>query len=221
MTRVHGRARVKICGLTTAEDRDAAVEAGADALGFVVDVPVDTDRELEPDRAAELIDDAPPFVTTALVTMPEDADRAVELHEATGADVVQLHNDLPPEAVAAVAEETGARVLKAVSADPEQARRYARVADALLVDSRDETGAGGTGHAHDWETTRAIREAVDVPVVVAGGLAPDNVAGAVRTVDPFAVDVSSGVERREGRKDHDAVRAFVDAVAATGRAVSP
>ena len=221
MTRVHGRVRVKICGLTTADDRDAAVEAGADALGFLVDVPVDTDRELDPDRAAELIADAPPFVTTALVTMPEDADRAITLHGATGADVVQLHNDLPPAAVAEVAEGTGASVLKAVSADLEQARRYARVADGLLVDSRDETGAGGTGHAHDWETTRAIRESVDVPVVVAGGLGPENVAEAVRTVDPFAVDVSSGVERREGRKDHDALCAFVDAVAEARRAVSP
>lgn len=213
--------RVKVCGLTDEDDRDAAVAAGADALGFVVDVPVDTDRELEPARAADLIEAVPPFVTSVLVTMPEDAERAIELLEATGADVVQLHNDLEPEAVADVAEETGARVVKAVSADLDDARRYAGVADALLVDSRDETGAGGTGHPHDWETTRAIREAVDVPVVVAGGLTPDNVADAVRTVDPFAVDVSSGVERREGRKDHDALYAFVDAVAEARRAVSP
>ena len=221
MTRVHGRARVKVCGITAEDDRDAAIDAGADALGFVVDVPVDTARELDPARAAELIEGVPPFVSAVLVTMPADADRAIELHGRTGADVVQLHNDLSPEAVAAVAEETGARVLKAVSADREQAHAYAPVADALLVDSRDETGAGGTGHAHDWEATRGIREAVDVPVIVAGGLDPDNVAEAVRTVDPFAVDVSSGVERREGRKDHDAVRAFVHAVADVHRAVSP
>jgi phosphoribosylanthranilate isomerase len=124
-------------------------------------------------------------------------------------------------AVEAVADGTGARVLKAVSANVEQAREYAPVADALLVDSRDATGAGGTGEAHDWATARAIREAVDVPVIVAGGLTPENVAEAVRTVEPYAVDVSSGVERREGRKDHDAVAAFVEAVAATRRAVSP
>ena len=221
MTSPNGSTRVKVCGITAEADRDVAIDAGADALGFVVDVPVDTARELDPARAAELIEAVPPFVTTVLVTMPEDADRAIELHEATGADVVQLHNDLSPEAVTEVADATGARVLKAVSADLEQARAYASVADALLVDSRDETGAGGTGHAHDWEATRAIREAVDVPVIVAGGLDPGNVADAVRTVDPFAVDVSSGVERREGRKDHDAVRAFVDAVAEARRAVSP
>lgn len=211
--------RVKVCGLTSPADRDVAVDAGADALGFVVDVPVETARELDADRAAGLIEGTPPFVSTVLVTMPADADRAIELQAATGADVVQLHNDLPPAAVAEVADRTTARVLKAISADREAAQRYAPVADALLVDSRDDRGAGGTGRAHDWATTRAIARGVDVPVVVAGGLTPDNVAAAVATADPFAVDVSSGVERHEGRKDHEAVRAFVAAV--KRRPVSP
>lgn len=211
--------RVKICGLTAAPDRDAAIAAGADALGFVVDVPKETARELEVDRAAELIAAVPPFVTTVLVTMPPDADRAVELHGTVGSDVVQVHNDLPPEAVAEIARRTGAPVLKAIPADLEQARRYAPVADALLVDARDERGAGGTGETADWEATRAVGRAVDMPVVVAGGLTPQTVAQAVETADPFAVDVSSGVERREGRKDHDAVRAFV--AAAKRQPISP
>lgn len=204
--------RVKVCGLTTPADRDAAVGAGADALGFVVDVRKDTARELAPERAAELVAGAPPFVTPVLVTMPADADRAVALHETVGADAIQIHNDLAPESVAEVADRTGARVLKAVSADPDQARRYARVADALLVDSRDERGAGGTGEAADWEATRGIARSTDVPVVAAGGLTPETVAVAVATVEPFAVDVSTGVERQEGRKDHDAIRRFVAAV---------
>lgn len=211
--------RVKVCGLTAESDRDVAVDAGADALGFLVDVAKDTARELEPEQAAELVAGVPPFATTVLVTMPDDADRAVSLHETVGADVVQLHHDLPPDAVADVAERTGARVLKAVSADAEEARRYAPVADALLVDSRDDQGAGGTGTAPDWAATRAIAREADVPVVVAGGLTPDNVAEVVETVAPYAVDVSSGVERREGRKDHDALRAFV--AAAKRRPVSP
>jgi len=211
--------RVKVCGLTTEADRDAAVAAGADAVGFLVDVPVDTARAITPERAAALVAGVPPFVTTVLVTMPADADRAVALHRTTGADVVQLHNDLPPDAVADVAARTGARVVKAVSADLDAAERYAPVADALLVDSRDATGAGGTGRTHDWATTRAIARAVDVPVVVAGGLTPSTVAEAIEVVEPYAVDVSSGVERREGRKDHAAVRAFV--AAAKRRPVSP
>lgn len=204
--------RVKVCGLTAEPDRDAAVDAGADALGFLVDVPVDTDRELSPDRAAELIAGAPPFVTTVLVTMPDSAARALELLERTGADAVQLHNDLPVEAVGAVAGGTDARVLKAIDADPAAAERYAPVVDALLVDSRTAEGAGGTGRRSDWELAAAIREAADCPVVLAGGLTPGNVADAVAAVEPYAVDVSSGVERAEGRKDHDAVRAFLAAV---------
>jgi len=211
--------RVKVCGITAEADRDAAADAGADALGFVVDVPKETDRALAPGRAAELIADVPPFVTTVLVTMPADAERAVALHDRTGADVVQLHNDLPPETVAQVRESTGARILKAISADGEEAERYAPVADALLVDSRDASGAGGTGEANDWETARTIRERVGVPLILAGGLTPETVGDAVQTVEPYAVDVSSGVERREGRKDHGAVRAFVEA--ATRQAVSP
>lgn len=211
--------RVKVCGITAEADRDAAVEAGADALGFVVDVPKDTARELDPDRAAALVAATPPFVSTVLVTMPANADRAVELYRRVGADAVQLHNDLPADAVAAVRERTGAPVLKAVPADPEPARRYAPVADALLVDSRDERGAGGTGEPADRAATRAVAGAVDVPVVLAGGLTPDTVAEAAAAVEPYAVDVSTGVERREGRKNHDAVRAFV--AAAKRRPVPP
>lgn len=212
--------RVKVCGITAEADRDAAVEAGADALGFVVDVPVDTDRALAPERAAGLMADVPPFVTTVLVTMPADAERAVDLLDATDADAIQLHNDLSVDSVSAVADATSARVVKAVDADRAAAERYAPVADALLVDARTDEGAGGTGRRIDWTVAAAIRDAVDRPVVLAGGLTPDNVAEAVDAVGPYAVDVSTGVERREGRKDHDAVRAFVDA-AVGRRPVSP
>lgn len=211
--------RVKVCGITSEADRAAAAAAGADALGFVVDVTVDTERELSPGRAAALIEDAPPFVTTVLVTMPTDADHALELVSATGADAVQIHSDLPVEDVEAVADETSARIVKAIDADRDAARRYAPAVDALLVDSRADDGAGGTGRRTDWGTASAIREMADRPVVLAGGLDPGNVADAVDAVRPYGVDVSSGVEAREGRKDHEAVRAFVEA--AKRRPITP
>ncbi|MCD2200283.1 phosphoribosylanthranilate isomerase [Halobacterium sp. KA-4] len=201
--------RAKICGLTNERDRRAAVDAGADALGFIVDVPVDTPREVSVERAADLVAAAPPFVTTVLVTMPESPERAVELVDRVNPDAVQLHGDGPVSDVAYVAANTSAAVLKTVdSADPEGAR-YDDVADALLVDSVDEEGAGGTGRTHDWDATREFADSVDSPVVLAGGLTPENVAEAVATVEPFAVDVASGVERTGGEKDHDAVRRFV------------
>ena len=206
-------ARAKLCGVTSASDRDAAVAAGADALGFVVDVPVDTPRELPVDRAADLVAGVPPFVTTVAVTMPETPGAAADLVEDVGADVVQVHG-LDPAAVSDLAAATDARVVVATDLDGEHAD-LAEAADAVLVDSVDESGAGGTGETHDWtrtrEVARTLDERYDTPLVLAGGLTPENVAEAVATVDPFAVDVASGIERAPGEKEPVAMTAFVRA----------
>jgi phosphoribosylanthranilate isomerase len=104
---------------------------------------------------------------------------------------------------------TAADVLVAVG--PDEAPGYADSADAVLVDSVDDAGGGGTGETHDWDRTREFADSVDVPVVLAGGLTPENVGEAVETVEPYGVDTASGVEHEGGLKDHDAVRAFVAA----------
>jgi len=199
--------RVKICGVTTREDLGAVVEAGADAIGITVDVPVETPREIDAQRAADIASATPPFVTTVLVTMPDSTASVVGLAERVGPDVVQIHGDSSPEGIASLSADLDAGVVVAVS--PDDAPRYDTVADALLVDSLDESGAGGTGATHDWERTRELVSELSSPVVLAGGLTPDNVAEAVETVDPFAVDVASGVEGRPGRKDPTAVESFV------------
>ncbi|MCY4732486.1 phosphoribosylanthranilate isomerase [Natronomonas gomsonensis] len=201
--------RVKVCGTTTHEDLDAVVEAGADAVGFIVDVSVDTPREIPAKRAVELARAAPPFVTTVLVTMPESPEETVELASRVQPDVVQVHGELTPGDLAFLSAKVHGDVVKAVS--PKSAPAYDTIADALLVDSLDADGAGGTGETHDWERTRGLVETLDSPVVLAGGLTPDNVAEAVETVRPFGVDVASGVESGPGRKDADAVSAFVRA----------
>lgn len=200
--------RVKICGITRETDRDVAVEAGADALGFIADVAVDTPRELSTAQAHSLVDGVPPFVSTALVTMPDAVQDAVSLQETVGADAIQVHGGLGPTFVGGLRERVDADVVAAVGPDADLAS-YAAVADAVLVDSVGEEGGGGTGETHDWEATRAAVAGLDVPVVLAGGLTPENVAAAVETVEPYAVDTASGVEREGGIKDHDAVRAFV------------
>ena len=201
--------RVKVCGITTGPDLRVAADAGADAVGLIADVPVDTPREVAVERAADLVAAAPPFVTTVLVTMPEAPERAVELVDHVNPDVVQLHGDLPVGDVADVAANANADVVKRVDAANPDAGRYDDVVDALLVDSVGDDGAGGTGRTHDWGATREFAESVASPVVLAGGLTPTNVADAVATVGPFAVDVASGVEAAGGEKDHDAVRTFV------------
>lgn len=201
--------RAKICGVTNPEDRDVAVTAGADAVGFVVDVSVDTPREIDPATAADLVDGVPPLVTSVLVTMPTAVQGAVRLQERVCADAVQVHGGLPPQFVAGLGERIEASVIAAVDATEPDVAAYAAAADAVLVDSTDD-GGGGTGETHDWERTRRLVADLDAPVILAGGLAPENVIEAIETVGPFAVDTATGVERSGGRKDHDAVRSFVD-----------
>lgn len=207
--------RVKVCGITRELDRRAAAAAGVDAVGFVVDVPVDTPREIPADRAAELARDTPPFVTTVLVTMTDgDPAAAVDLARRVGTDAIQVHGDVDPGELDAFTEGMPGSVIVATDAD--RAQRFAGVADALLVDSTGEQGRGGTGETHDWHRTRSLVGDLETPVVLAGGLTPDNVAEAVRTVRPHGVDVASGVEREGGVKDHDAVEAFVRAAREAG-----
>ncbi|WP_435068436.1 phosphoribosylanthranilate isomerase [Haloplanus sp. C73] len=202
--------RSKICGVTSETDLQAVADAGADAVGIITEVSVDTPREVAPERAANLVAAAPPFLSTVLVAMPDTATRAVELAGAVAPDAIQLHGEFDDADIRYIRREARADVITAVDAgDPERVRRYDGVADALLLDSTTESGAGGTGETHDWHAARALVEDLSTPVVLAGGLTPGNVAEAVETVDPYAVDVSSGVEQTGGEKDHDAVAAFV------------
>ena len=202
--------RVKVCGVTDGEDLRAVERAGADAVGIITDVSVDTPREVSPEEAATLVDAAPPFLTTTLVTMSETVAEAVETAEAVRPDVLQVHGEFAPGEFRSLGESIPAKVVSVVDAEsPERVRAVAPAVDAVLMDSVDDAGAGGTGETHDWAATAEVAASVDAPVVLAGGLTPENVAEAVRTVRPFAVDVASGVERSGGRKDHDAVDAFV------------
>lgn len=215
-------ARVKICGITNEDDLETAVDAGADAIGIICDVPVDTPREVEPDRAAELVAATPPFVTTVLVTMPETSDEAIRLAGAIEPDAVQIHGTLEPAELAPVRRETTAALVLALDADDATtAERYDSVVDALLVDTPGAAGGGGTGETHDWDRTRAAVDDLESPLILAGGLTPENVADAVRTVEPFAVDVASGVEADGGVKDADAVRAFVESAKNVHNPVTP
>lgn len=199
--------RVKICGITNHEDLRAAVDSGADAIGVITDVSVETPRAVPPERAGELLDAVPPLVTSVLVTMPTDPAATVALVNELRPDVVQIHGSLCVGDVAYLASKTDAAVVKAITTGAgDDAHRFADVADALVVDSAD---AGGTGRTHDWSATRGLVDDLDVPVILAGGLTPENVAEAIGTVRPFGVDVASGVERTGGEKDHDAVTRFV------------
>lgn len=210
--------RVKLCGITTARNLEMAIATGADAIGLLVDVTVDSPRAIEVERAATLAAATPPFVTTVLVTMaPPERIRA--LVDEIAPDTVQVHGYDDPDAVRSLAATLPASLLVAVDAtDPSEVRAMDGTADGLLVDSVDDEGAGGTGRAHDWERTARVVEDCASPVVLAGGLTPETVADAVRTVRPYAVDVASGIETEPGEKDPTAAHAFV--AAARGAEVS-
>lgn len=203
--------RVKICGITRETDRDAAIEAGADAIGIIHDVPVDTPREVNRATATDLVAGVPPLVTSVLVTMPETVEAAVTVTEAVKPDAVQIHSGLTPTEIGALGRRLDQQVIAGVDADSDAIAGYADSADAVLVDSVDTDGAGGTGETHDWEETRKYVTDLETPVILAGGLTPENVAEAALTVAPFAVDTASGVESEGGRKDHEAVAQFITA----------
>jgi phosphoribosylanthranilate isomerase len=208
--------RVKVCGTTRVEDRDAIVAAGAGAVGVICGVPVDTPREVDEETAADLLAGVPPLVTGVLVTMPDSVDDATTLADALKPDAVQVHSGLSPSELGALRRRVSQDVIAAVDAGADDIANYADAADALLVDSVDAEGGGGTGETHDWERTRETVDDLDVPIVLAGGLTPGNVAEAVETVRPFGVDVATGVGRVDdagdrvgGEKDAEAVERFV------------
>ena len=204
--------RVKICGIMNSDDLALAIQAGADAVGFVVEIE-DSRHCISAQRAADLIHKVPVYTKSVAVTHPSDVDDALRLADLTGADVLQLHSSLPPSDVALLRSRICQKVVVAVAADDggQQAKSYETVADAILLDSMVEGKLGGTGKVHDWDKSAKIVRSLQVPVILAGGLDPENVVQAIEQVKPYAVDVSSGTETG-GRKDPFKVRAFVEKV---------
>jgi phosphoribosylanthranilate isomerase len=217
-----GRAlvRVKICGITNVEDALAATEAGADLLGFNFYPP--SPRYVTMERAGEIIAallrseggrDRQQPIRTVGVFVDEELDRVREAIRECDLDYAQLHGEEPPEYVAAL-EGRAIKALRVRSeADIERLAAYS--ASAYLLDAYHATKSGGTGQAWDWGLATAAKQYG--PIIVAGGLTPDNVAEVVRQVQPYGVDVSSGVESTPGRKDIAKVQRFV----AAAKGVSP
>ncbi len=199
-----GRTRVKICGITRPEDGVWAGACGADAVGLVFYPP--SPRAVDALQARRIVAALPPFVSVVALFVDPEPDWVRRVLAALPVDLLQFHGDEPPEAC----EAFGRPYLKAVPMRegvdlPAVAHRY-RSACGLLLDSFHEGLRGGTGVTFDW--SRVPRD-LGLPVVLAGGLDPGNVAEAVRAVRPYAVDVSGGVEVSKGVKDPARVRAFI------------
>lgn len=218
------RPRVKICGITSIEDARAAWQVGADALGFVF---ATSPREITFDRAREIRRTLPPFIAAVGLFVNTDAARIVASVEEVGLHAVQLSGDESPEDVRGLREALnrsfpGASVslMKSVRlgtpSDIDTARLYEPHVDSLLFDSYKPGMYGGTGQAFEWEWLQgASGPQFGKPIIVAGGLRPDNVYEAIHRMNPFAVDVSSGVESAPGKKDPHKMEQFMAEVRRT------
>jgi len=197
--------RIKICGVTRLEDALLAARLGADALGF--NFWPGSKRHVAPAAAQAIISRLPPFVTPVgvFVNQPEGELRAIAAE--TGIQVFQLHGDEPPD----LCSRLPLPVVKAVPVDQVAtlSKLLSYEVQAFLLDTPSR-GFGGTGRPFDWSLAEGVSEAA--PVILAGGLTPENVADAIRAVRPWAVDVASGVESSPGVKDADRMSRFVTAV---------
>jgi phosphoribosylanthranilate isomerase len=195
--------RVKICGLTNLDDAMASAELGADAVGFVM-YPK-SPRCVKPVRAKRIIAELPPYVTAVGVFANQEFQEVEEIMVECGFDLAQLQGDEPPE----FCQRLGSRVVKAIrvkdAGSLKQMSEYS--VRAFLLDTYREDQFGGTGERFDWDL--AVQARQYGRIILAGGLTPDNVQEAVAKIQPYGVDVSSGVERQPGKKDHTKIEKFI------------
>ena len=195
---------VKICGITNVRDARLAARLGADAVGF--NFYRQSKRYVKPERVRAIVAALPPFITTVGVFVDEEPDAVMEFCRMCHLDVAQLHGDEPP---ARVDEVRGIQRIKAIrvaaARDVERCRRYR--AESFLLDAYVPDEPGGTGRTFDWKLARDADQFG--PIILAGGLTPDNVEEAIRVAQPYAVDVASGVESASGVKDKELMDGFI------------
>lgn len=216
---------IKICANTTLEDTLLAVEASADAVGFVF---APSPRRVTVDQVAAIVPHLPAQIEKIGVFVDAEYDEIVATVQACGLTGVQLHSHSGADLIAQLRHHSGAqlRILRVVHFGPDAAAHTASIAqdphvDAILVDSRTAKAVGGTGVVFDWTEARRTlfqQDQAQKPLVAAGGMNAQNVAEAIATLRPWGVDVASGVEAAPGRKDAEKVREFVSRARAAEQA---
>ncbi len=206
------RTRAKICGITRVDDIQAAVDSGVDAIGLVFYPP--SPRSVSIQQAQELVAHIPAYVQVVGLFVNATADDINQVLEHVPLDVLQLHGDETPEQCQQIAQQTKRRWYKAIQVKPDldmitTIGEYQAVgASAMLLDAWHPQLKGGTGHSFDWSTFPKL----DIPLILAGGLHPDNIEEAIKTTRAYAVDVSGGVESAKGIKDQHLMKCFMQGV---------
>ena len=205
---------IKICGITNLDDALAAVDAGADALGFNFYKP--SPRYIAPETAREIVSQLPESILTVGVFVNEPTPQSVEdMARASGVTAIQLHGDESPDYCRQV---TNRYIIKALAAgsDFDSARANDYEVDAILLDTKDDALRGGTGRVFDWSIAKHVQRTVP-KLFLAGGLSLQNIEDAIMKVNPYGVDACSALEETPGKKNHERMRAFVKAI----RSVKP
>ncbi|MBP8063578.1 MAG: phosphoribosylanthranilate isomerase [Acinetobacter sp.] len=206
------RTRVKICGITRIQDIKSVVDAGADAIGFVFFPP--SPRNVSVELAQELVKQVPAYVQTVGLFVNASSDEILEVLKTVSLDVIQFHGDETPEQCQKIAKLTGRRWYKAIQVKPDldvisTIKQYQQVgASAMLLDAWHPELKGGTGHSFDWSQFPQL----DIPLILAGGLKPENIENAIKMTGAYAVDVSGGVESAKGIKDQQLIEQFMQGV---------
>lgn len=208
--------RVKICGNKRLEDALEGVKAGADALGFLVGQVHTSSDFISKETAREIIEKLPPFVSTVLVTHLDDAEEIISLAAFTKVSTIQLHGDSIVDDMLLFRKKLpNIKLYKTIHVEDRSAistaSEWDNHVDAILLDtiSKSENKVGGTGKTHDWSVSANIVKSLKIPVILAGGLNPENVQDAIRAVKPFAVDVNSGTKGPDGFKDFAKLHSFI------------
>ena len=199
---------IKICGITNVGDALAAVEAGADALGFNFYKP--SPRYVTPQDAREIIAKLPVSVLTVGVFVNEDSPQSVRsIADEAGVTALQLHGDESPDYCRELATDTYVIKTLTVSNDFDVQTVEAYEVEAIMLDTKHSALRGGTGRVFDWSIAREVNRIVP-KLFLAGGLSPENIEEAIDTVRPYAVDACSALEDEPGRKNHERMRVFVE-----------
>lgn len=204
--------RTKICGITRIEDVQSVVDAGADAIGLVFYPP--SPRYVSPQQAVELVKYIPPYIQLVGLFVNANADEIQQVLQTVPLDIIQFHGDETPEQCQAIAAQVKRRWYKAIQVKPDldvlaEVQKYHQVgASAVLLDAWHPDLKGGTGHAFDWSKFPKS----EIPLILAGGLTPENIEQAIKITQPYAVDVSGGVESAKGIKDQQRIQRFMQGV---------
>ncbi|MEN8389902.1 phosphoribosylanthranilate isomerase [Acinetobacter indicus] len=206
------RTRAKICGITRVEDVHAVVNSGADAIGFVFYPP--SPRSVSAEQASVLVQAIAPYVQVVGLFVNSSAREIQAILNTVALDILQFHGDESPEQCQSIAQRVGRRWYKAIQVKPgldvvAEIQKYQQAgASAVLLDAWHPELKGGTGHSFDWSSFPQL----DIPLILAGGLNPDNIEDAIHTTAAFAVDVSGGVESAKGIKDQQLIERFMQGV---------